>query len=125
MASNIAKFDAVRSIDYADISDEYQPLMTSSMASPNPSQGPFLYPIRIIHFINSTDGIMMVSLDGVNDQIPVLAGTGVIYDITSDEDADERMRIPTNTQVYVKYITAPTMSGGPTFWCTAEFGQGE
>lgn len=119
MVANRAAFDAVRVIEYDDITDAYLPMETAA------SQGPFLYPIRLLHFINSTNGIMMVSLDGVTDNIPVLAGTGVIYDITSDEDSVENYRLPANTQVYVKYISAPTDEGGMYFWCAAMYGVGE
>jgi len=120
MASNRAVWDQVRAIAYGSITATYQPLLTDSS-----NIGPFQYPMRLIHLINSTNGIMMVSFDGINDHVPVLAGTGVIYDITSDEDSNESLRMAQNTQVWVKYVTAPTSGGGPTFWCAAMYGYGE
>ena len=118
MTANRAVWDEVRAIAYTDITSDYQPLVTDSS-----SIGPFQYPMRLIHLINATDGIIMVSFDGITDHVPVLAGVGVIYDITSDQDTNDSLRMAKNTQVWIKYITAPTSGGGPTFWCAAMHGQ--
>lgn len=119
MASNRATFDQIRSIVLASITNAYQPLLTAT------SQGPFLYPMRLLHFVNNTNGDMMVSFDGVIDNVIITANTGVIYDITSDEDYPESFRMSANTQVYVKYISAPTTPTDGAFYLACMFGLGE
>lgn len=119
MTSNRATFDQVRLIALASITSSYQPLKTSG------GQGPFLYPMRILDFVNNTNGDMMVSFDGVTDHTPVPANSNVIYDLTSDEDPTESFRMSAQTQVYVKYLTAPTTPADGAFYLACVFGLGE
>ena len=119
MTSNRAVFDEIRSIALTDITDAYQPLVTAD------SQGPFLFPMRLLHFVNNTNGDMMVSFDGIHDQVIITANTGVIYDITSDEDYVESFRMSAYTQVYVKYISAPTTPADGAFYLACMYGLGE
>lgn len=119
MTSNRATFDLIRSVTMTLITTSYQALMTSA------SVGPFKYPMRILHFVNNTNGDMMVSFDGVNDHTIITANTGDIYDLTSDEDANESFRMSTNTQAYVKYLSAPTMPDDGAFYLACVFGLGE
>lgn len=111
MPSNVVRFDAIRSIGEASITASYQPL------------GPLLgHMMRLLHFINGTNGDMMISFDGVTDNAAVLAGTFALYDLTSNEDHNESFRYEKNTQLYIKYITAPSTG---TFYVTAVYGKGE
>jgi hypothetical protein len=78
--------------------------------------------MRVLHFINGTNGDMMISFDATNDNIVVLANSFVLYDLTSDQDANESFRYQNSSQLYVKYITAPTQG---TLYVTAIYGKGE
>ncbi len=122
MSSNRATFDNIRSIVLGSITSNYQALVTSMATG---SQGPFLFPMRLLHFVNNTNGDMMVSFDGVHDHVIITATTGVIYDITSDEDYPESFRMSANTTVYVKYISAPTTPTDGAFYLTCMYGLGE
>ena len=119
MTSNRATFDNIRSIALGSITNAYQALATAG------GQKPFLHPVRILHFVNNTNGDMMVSFDGVNDHVIITANTGVIYDITSDEDYPESLRMSANTTVYVKYISAPTTPADGAFYLACMYGLGE
>jgi hypothetical protein len=116
MTSNIVRFDAVRSIAIASISASYTALGIE-----------FGHAMRVLHFINDTNGIMMISFDGVNDNFPVLANSFVLYDLTSDQDHNETFRYQNGSQLYIKYLTAPTVQGSSTnvFYVTAVYGKGE
>jgi hypothetical protein len=111
MGSNIAVFDAVRSVANGSITTSYTALGSA-----------FGHPMRILHFINDTDGDMMISFDGTTDNIPVLADSFSLYDVTSDEDSNEAFRFQQGTQVYIRYLSAPTTG---TFYLAAMYGKGE
>ena len=71
-------------------------------------------------------GINFQGLPEMGDRVVELPeNTGVIYDLTSDEDANESFRMSTNTQAYVKYLSAPTMPDDGAFYLACVFGLGE
>lgn len=109
--SNVVKFDSVRSVAFGSITASYVALGTA-----------FSHEMRILHFINNTNGDVMLSFDGVNDNIPVIANTFSLYDFTSDQDANEKLRIQSGSQIYIKYIGAPSTG---TFYLAAVYGKGE
>lgn len=109
--SNIVRFDAWRSLAFGSITNAYQPIGL-----------PFGHPMRIVHFINGTNGDMAISFDGTTDNLPVLAGNFDLYDLTSDQDAVEQFRYQMGTQLFIKYLSAPT-SG--TFYIVCVYGKGE
>lgn len=109
--SNIVRFDAVRSLGFASITSSYTAL-----------GGPFDHAMRVLHFINGTDGDVMISFDGVNDNIPILADTFSLYDLTSDQDSNEHFRYQKGSQLLVKYLTAPTRG---TIYVVAVYGKDE
>lgn len=111
MTSNRVRFDQVRSMDFAAITASYTALGTV-----------FGHKMRVVHFINDTDADIMVSFDGFNDNTPILADTFSLYDLTSDQDNDERFRYEINTQISIKYLQAPTRG---TFYAVCIYGQGE
>lgn len=112
--SNLVRFDALRSLAFASITNNYVAVGT-----------PFEHPMRVVHFINNTNGDMLVSFDGINDNAVVLAETFVLYDLTSDQDVNEKFRFQQGTQLFVKYITAPTGPATGAFYAVAVFGKGE
>ncbi len=111
MSSNIVRFDAVRSVLFSSITNSYTALGT-----------PFAHAMRVLHFINATDANVMISFDGVTDNAPVLAESFSLYDLTSDQDANETFRYEKGTQIYIKYLTAPTTG---SFYLVAVYGKGE
>ena len=119
MGSNRATFDQIRVIALGSITNSYQLLTTSG------GQGPFLHAVRLLHFVNNTNGDMMVSFDGVTDNVIITATTGVIYDVTSDEDSNESLRYQTGTKVYVKYLSAPSEPSDGGFYLALMYGVGE
>ena len=116
MTSNIAQFDAVRSQVIASITGSYTPLGT-----------PFTHAMRILHFINDTNGTYMISFDGVTDNLPILADGFSLYDLTSDQDGNETFRYPKGTQVFIKYLVAPVVDAESSnvFYLASLFGKGE
>lgn len=112
--SNIVRFDAVRSLSAASISagaGSYVALGT-----------PFNHAMRVLHFINNTDGDMMITFDGSTDNAPILADSFALYDLTSDQDTIEHFRYQNGTQISVRYLTAPTTS---SFYLVCVYGKGE
>ena len=111
MASNIVRFDAVRSLAFGSITSSFIPLGI-----------PLGHAMRVLHFINNTDGDMMISFDGTTSNAPVLAESFSLYDLTSDQDSNEMFRYQSGTQIYIEYISAPTKG---TFYLVAIYGKGE
>jgi hypothetical protein len=114
--SNIVRFDAVRSLAIGSIGATYTALGI-----------PFGHAMRLLHFINDTNGTYMISFDGVTDNAPVLADGFSLYDLTSDQDTNESFRYQNFTQLYIKYLVAPTSVAGTsdTFYVVAVYGKGE
>ena len=111
MASNIVRFDAWRSVAFGSITNSYTALGS-----------PLGHAMRVLHFINNTDGDMAISFDGTTDNMPILADSFSLYDLTSDQDANEMFRYENGTQIYIKYLTAPTTGD---FYLVAIYGKGE
>lgn len=111
MSSNIVRFDPIRSIAFGSVTNSYQNLGV-----------PFGHAMRVLHFINNTDGNIMISFDGVNDNIFVAANTFSLYDLTAQEDINEMFRYQVGSQLQIKYISAPTTG---TFYVVAVYGKGE
>ena len=124
MGSNIVRFDAVRGQAIASITGSYTPLGFLSTPS---TPAPFTHAMRVLHFINDTNGTFMISFDGTTDNVPVLAEGFSLYDLTSDEDGNESFRYEIGTQLYIKSLVAPTSVVGltNTFYVVAIFGKGE
>lgn len=111
MSSNIVRFDAVRLVASGSITNAYTKLGT-----------PFTHAMRVLNFKNNTDADMMISFDGTTDNLPVVADSFDLYDLTSDQDANETFRYELGTQLYIKFLSAPTTG---TFYVVAIFGKGE
>ncbi len=112
--ANIVRFDPIRSLALASIAASYKTVGT-----------PFTHAMRVLHFVNNTNGDMMVSFDGTTDNVIVLAEGFALYDLTSDQDENESFRYEIGTQIYVKYLSAPTTPTDGAFYCIAVYGKGE
>lgn len=111
---NIAKYDTIRTIPLASLTASYQALGTA-----------FGHAVRLVHFVNNTNGDMMVSFDGINDNVVVPANTGFIHDLTSNEDSNEKVRLSQGTQALVKYLSAPTTPADGGFYLSCVYTVGE
>lgn len=69
----------------------------------------------------------MFSFDGVTDNFPLLADTFTLYDLTSDQDANESFRYEIGSQLWIKYLIAPTSASGQTntIYGVSVYGKGE
>lgn len=67
-------------------------------------------PIRLVCFTNNTDGDMFFSIDGVNNQLFVPAGSFKLFDLTTNKDQgfSSLMAFLTGTQFWVKQSSMPT-----------------
>lgn len=111
MASNICRFDALRSLAFGSISGTYAALGTA-----------FSHAMRAFRISNATDGDILISFDGTTDNLFLPANSFVLYDVASDDDPIDEFRISNRTQIYVKQSTAPT-SGA--VYLEAMYGKGE
>ena len=102
--SNLAIFyaiEAVRSLAYTGISGTYAKVGTPSS---NPS--------RQILITNNTNAAIMVSLDGVTDNFPLLAGAAFIDDICSNKtEQGGSLQLKQGTQFWVKQLVGAPSSG--------------
>jgi len=88
---------------------------------------PFSHAMRVLRFINDTNGCIAVSFDGINNNLVVLPNSFLLYDLTSNQDTGEGYRYINNTQLYIRYISAPTiqLNSTNTFYVEAIYGLGE
>lgn len=121
MGSNIVRFDPIRGMASASITGSYQPL---GFLSAPATAAPFQHAMRVLHFINNTNGDVLVSFDGSTNNTIVIANAFDLYDLTSDQDSNEMFRYQLGTQVYIKYTSVPAMPTG-TFYLVAIYGKGE
>ena len=111
MASIVVAADALRSLAFGAIGMSYLPLGT-----------PFAHPMRILKFVNVTNADMIISFDGIVDHDYVPAGGFTLYDLTTNRSETAGWFFREGTQVYVRYVTAPT-SGA--VYLVALYGMGE
>lgn len=90
-------FEPMRTVAFGSITTGYTAVGT-----------PFTHPARQIYIQNTTNGLLSFSIDGVDDHF-VVAGNGfLIVDTTSNKTIDQGFFFSRGTQIYVKYITAPS-----------------
>ena len=116
MSSNIVRFDAVRKAAIGVITGSYTKFDI-----------PFGHPMRVLHFINDSNGTYMFSFDGVTDNFPLLMQSFTLYDLTSDQDENESFRYEKGTQLWIKSLISPTTSATltNTVYAVAIYGKGE
>jgi len=117
MGSNIVRFDTVRSIPIASTSASYVKFGI-----------PFGHAMRVLHFINDSNGTYMFSFDGTTDNFPLISESFTLYDLTSDEDSNETFRYEVGSQLWIKQLIAPTSTTGvltDTIYAVAVYGKGE
>ena len=97
--SVVAVPDTLRSVAFGSITNSFTALGTVT------SQ-----PTRIFRVINTTDADMFLSLDGVNSNFITPKNSFVLYDLCTNREQDgDIFVLPTRTQFYIKYSTAPSL----------------
>jgi len=119
VASNLVRFDTLRLIAYTALTSTFTPFgFVTSQSTP----APFAHAMRVLNFKNTTDADVYISYDGVtiNDIIP--SSSFDLYDLTSDQDANEMFRYQSGTQIYASFVLMPTKG---YISLTSIYGKGE
>lgn len=110
MPSQVVRVDALRSLAAAGISATYAPVGSA-----------LNHPMRLFKILNTCNGDVTVSFDGVKDNDYVPAGSFVLYDCTTNKVLpDTTFVFQPGTQVFVKGTVA---TGNVYVVCI--FGQGD
>lgn len=88
---------------------------------------PFAHATRVLHFTNDSNGTYMLSFNGITDNIIVSNADFVLYDLTSDQDSNEMFRYEKGSQLWIKYLIAPTVDADLTnaIYTALVYGKGE
>lgn len=133
MATNLVRFDQLRAIAGTGVAGPgvipatYGVNGAIGYYTSQTTPAPFSHAMRLLHFLNDTNGALAISFDGVLDNAIVLPNNFVLYDMTSNQDANESYRYQNGTQIYVRYITQPTTQSNSTniLYLTCVYGKGE
>ena len=88
--------DPVRTLAFGSIIGTYVGVGTS-----------FSKPIRMLYVLNTTDALLMFSLDGINDHFPLIASGYIMLDIATNKTLDKGFYLAEGSRIYVKQIGAP------------------
>jgi len=99
-------FDAIRELDFGDISGTYAALGT-----------PFGDHVRLLSLNNSTDQQLYISFDGVTDHLRMPSNSFKLFDLSANKVRDDGLFIAVGTQIYVKKVSASVTSG--SVWAEA------
>ena len=93
-----AQLEALRSLAFGGISAAYAVIGTA-----------LDYPSRLICFTNNTEGDMLISRDGVTDEMFIAAGSFKLFDVSTNHKPSNQndFVFEKGTQWYAKQITAP------------------
>jgi hypothetical protein len=99
-SAQIVRFEPLRSLAFGSISGTYTAIGT-----------PFVHASRVIVIDNTTDADLLISFDGIHDQVLSIAHSGKILDFCSNRTEPVGiLEVPVNTTVYVKQaVGAPTL----------------
>jgi len=95
----VARFDTYRTVNFSAIT----PAFTAIGAA-------IQHNWRIFRIVNNTNGDLIVSEDGVNNNIFVPANSFVLYDLSTNSDINlsNSIVLKLGAQFYVKSSTVPT-----------------
>lgn len=96
----VAHFDTLRSLAFGSISGSYAALGSALTTN-----------ARVFKLTNGTDGDLFASLDGVNNQMFLPAGSFTLYDLSTNSPpiaVTDNLVLAIGTQFSVKQSTAPT-----------------
>jgi len=104
MFKNAAKFDTLRSVAFGSLTTSYAQL---GAVLPNNAVA--------IAFKNNTNGLVLVSFDGINDNLVYPSGSYGVYDIRTNAPSTVDYLLSMNTAILVKYSGSAPTSG--SFYC--------
>lgn len=90
----------VQTVAFGDVTDSF---VAMGAAMPDP--------IRIIKINNTTNEDIYVSYDGSTEHDVVVAGSGMVIDITTNKSIEQGMFLSLGTVVYIEYVSAAPTSG--------------
>ena len=95
----VVRLDAYRTVGFAAITASFTTVGTA-----------LSHNWRTVKITNNTNGNLIVSVDGVTNNIFVPANSFTLYDITANTDTDNSTALvfAIGTQFYVKSSTVPT-----------------
>ena len=98
---SLSIFEPLRSIAYSSITSSYVGVGTS-----------FVNPIRMFTLVNTSDASILVSFNGIDDQIVVPGEVARVFDICANKsDQAGYLEQGIGTRVYVKWETGTGISG--------------
>lgn len=95
--STAITYDVLRSIDSSTFTGSYQAV-----------GGPLAHPARIFKFVNNSNVVVAVSIDGINDMDILPASSFALYDIGTNKGVSTSFELPSHTQIYVKSASSGT-----------------
>lgn len=98
-----AVFEPMRSVAFGAITNAFLPLGT-----------PTTVPARFVVLNNLTNGIIQVSVDGVNVHFQLAPGSSKLLQLTNNGYADSQLYLSAATQFYVRFIGAAPAT--QSFW---------
>lgn len=97
-STQVVIFDTIRSIAFGSISGSYAAVGAA-----------FALPVRLIMFLNNTNGDVFLSTNGVDNMLFLPADSFQLFDMnTNRTNQDQYWVLPAGTQIYVKQSSAPT-----------------
>ena len=113
MASQVIRVAPLQSVAFGSITSSYKDLGVA-----------FGHSVRIIRFVNNTNGLLLISFDGSTDNLVLPAGSFVLYDVTTNKANNTPWLVFSNgTQAFVKYSGSAPTSG--SVYLELLYGQGE
>lgn len=107
---NKVAFETLASLAFGSITDSFAAVGSASVSV-----------IRIIKFTNLTNKDLIVSFDNSTNHEIIPAGTGVIWDFSTNKNTDDGFHFKQGTTVHVKRAGAVNPASG-TFYLTRVFG---
>ena len=71
----------------------------------------FTRPSRIIILQNFTDADVMISLNGIDDHIPLATQSSLVLDVSSNKGVAQEFSVAQGTRFYVKQLSGAPSSG--------------
>lgn len=106
-----ATFDAIRELDFGDISSSYAAIGT-----------PLSDNTRIISFNNGTNEAVYVSIDGSTDNLRLRGNSFKLLDLSANKIRDDGLFLPAGLQFYIKEVSSSPTSG--SVWIEVLYAEG-
>jgi len=97
----IARIDSYRTLAFGAITVGFVPVGAA-----------LTHTWRAFRVVNTTDGNITISFDGINDNLFIPASSFVLYDLSANSStisSEDGLVLSKGTQFYVKQATAPTL----------------